>query len=110
MLILHIVLSQDRWIRMQGLVDDLKAATSRQWLRNERTIEGWFTAIATVVVYLAAALASNISPFGKVLFLCQFTGSAGFLAIENKTTDGFSMHDCHIQVEGKRKAYERRLD
>jgi hypothetical protein len=106
---LLILLSQDRWIRMLGLVDDLKAVTSGQWLRDEEPTESWFTGIATVSVYLAAALASNISEFGKILFICQFIGAAGLLAAANRTTTALCMHGCRVEVEGEPKAYERRL-
>lgn len=36
---LLILLSQDRWIRMRGPVDDLKAVTSGQWLRDAGVFE-----------------------------------------------------------------------
>ncbi|KAL2818308.1 hypothetical protein BJX63DRAFT_429241 [Aspergillus granulosus] len=106
---LLILLTQDRWIRMKGLVDDLKAVTSGQWLRDKTTVESWLTAIATVAVYLAAALASNISQFGKILLLCLFIGSSGLLALVNAATDRFHMHDCLVQLDGERKSYPRRL-
>ncbi|KAF3909965.1 hypothetical protein ABW20_dc0106967 [Dactylellina cionopaga] len=106
---LLILLSQDRWVRMKGLVDDLKAVTSGQWLRDEDTLESWFSAFATLIVYLAAALASNITQLGKILLLCLLVGSAGLLALANTATDDFQMHGCVVKVAGECKKYERRL-
>ncbi|KAF3100335.1 hypothetical protein TWF569_006738 [Orbilia oligospora] len=107
---LLILLSQDRWVRMKGLVNDLKAVTSGQWLRRERPIESWFTAIATVSVYLVAALAGNVEQFGKILLLCLFIGSAGLLAIANTCTQQLHMHGCVLNVVGEPKKYVRRRD
>ncbi|KAF2462621.1 uncharacterized protein BDR25DRAFT_248480 [Lindgomyces ingoldianus] len=107
---LLILLSQDRWIRMKGLVDHLKAVTSGQWLRDESTFESRVTAIATVTVYLAAALASNIHQFGKILLLALLIGSVGLLAIANTSTDELQMHGHLVKVAAQPKAYKRRLD
>jgi len=52
-------MSQDRWIRIKGLTDDLKAVTAGQWLQDKNFFEDSVEGFATVVVYLAAALASN---------------------------------------------------
>ncbi len=41
---LLVLLTQDRWVRMRGYVDDLKAVTSGQWLQDENTFEGWVNA------------------------------------------------------------------
>jgi hypothetical protein len=106
---LLILLSQDRWIRMQGLVDDLKTVTSGRWLDDETTRESWGTAMATVLVYLDAALASNIQQLGKILLLSLLIGSAGLLALVNTATDELQMHNCLVKVSGERKKYGRRL-
>lgn len=107
---LLILLSQDRWIRMKGLVDDLKAVTSGQWLRDPTNVESWVTAFATIIVYLDAALASNVTQAGKILLLALLIGSVGLLAITNASTDQLQMRGCVVKVQGKRKAYGRRLD
>ncbi|KAK6518739.1 hypothetical protein TWF506_005878 [Arthrobotrys conoides] len=105
---LLILLSQDRWVRMKGKVNDLKAVTSGQWLRREHAVESWFTAIATVTVYLVAALAGNVEQFGKIILLCLFIGSAGLLALANTTTKQLHMHGCVLSVVGEPKSYGRR--
>ena len=107
---LLVLLSQDRWIRIKGTVDDLKQVTSGQWLRDETRVESWITAVATVVVYLAAALASNIQQLGKILLLALLIGSAGLLAVTNVATKNLHMHGRVVKVQGKRRPYGRRLD
>ena len=106
---LLVLLSQDRWIRMQGPVDDLKTVTSGQWQREMRFWESSITAVATILVYLDAALASNMEQAGKVILLALLISSAGLLAIANHHTEVLSMHGNVIQVRDRRP-YARRLD
>ncbi|CAF3623800.1 unnamed protein product [Fusarium graminearum] len=106
-----ILLSQDRWIRIKGLVDDLKAVTSGQWLRDPTMAESWFVALATMVVYLAAAFVSNATQFGKILILFLLGGSAAMLAIANSLTKKLLMHGYVLQPDGKKpQQYNRRSD
>jgi hypothetical protein len=106
---LLILISHDRWVRVRGLVDDLKAVTSGSWLRKQSFIQSSITAIATVLVYLDAALASNVDQTGKVILLVLLIVSAGLLAIANESTDTLLMHGCKVQLDGPRKRYGRRL-
>ncbi|KAG9947098.1 hypothetical protein KCU85_g5923, partial [Aureobasidium melanogenum] len=106
---LLVLLSQDRWIRIQGAVDDLKAVTSGQWLAEMTPLESAVSALATVLVYLDAALTSNASQLGKIILLILLIGSAGFLAIANEQTEALHMHGRVLQVQKGRKAYDRRL-
>lgn len=106
---LLILLSQDRWVRMKGPVDDLKAVTSGAWLREQSFIESSISAAATVLVYLDAALASNVNDSGKLILLILLILSPGLLAVANECTKALFMHGCKVEVVGKRKAYERRL-
>lgn len=106
---LLVLLSQDRWIRMRGLVDDLKAVTSGQWLRDPTFVESSVSALATVLVYLDAALASNVTQSGKLLLLVLLIVSAGLLAIANAKTDILHMHGHNVAVVSRKK-YDRRLD
>ncbi|PHH67035.1 hypothetical protein CDD81_4430 [Ophiocordyceps australis] len=107
---LLVLLSQDRWVRLQGQVDHLKAVTSGQWLRDQTTVENWVTALATLVIYVAAALASNATYKGKILILALLGGSVGLLGIANSTTKDIAMHGHIIKVHGDRRCYQRRLD
>lgn len=107
---LLILLSQDRWVRMRGAVDDLKTVTSGQWLHEMTFIEGSVAAFATLLVYLDAALASNLKQSGKVLLLVLLIVSAGLLAIANVRTDKLQMHGNIVKADGPRKNYGRRRD
>jgi len=107
---LLILLSQDRWVRMRGAVDDLKTVTSGQWLHEMTFIEGSVAAFATLLVYLDAALASNLKQSGKVLLLVLLIVSAGLLAIANVRTDKLQMHGNIVKADGPRKKYGRRRD
>ena len=105
-----ILLSQDRWIRMRGAVDDLKTVTSGQWLHEMTFLESSVAAFATLLVYLDAALASNLKQSGKVLLLVLLIVSAGLLAIANVRTDRLQMHGNIVKVDGPRRKYGRRRD
>ena len=107
---LLILLSQDRWLRMRGAVDDLKAVASGEWLREPTMFESSLVAFATLLVYLDAALAGNASLEGKVLLIILLFSSAALLGIANEYTDVLKMHGRLIRVEGVPKAYKRRLD
>ena len=107
---LLILLSQDRWIRMQGLVDNLKAVTSGQWLRDATSLESTVISAATLLTYLAAALAINASQLGKFVLLFLFVTSAGLLAASNSYVHSLHMSGCIIRSEAPPKAYKRRLD
>ena len=41
---LLVLLSQDRWVRIRGLVDDIKPIVSGAWLRDATTLEKTITA------------------------------------------------------------------
>lgn len=106
---LLILMSQDRWIRMRGLVDDLKMVTSGQWLRDMTFVESSVSSFATLLVYLAAALAGNASLVGKLLLLIQLLVSATCLAISNHLNASLGMHGCVLKKVGIPKKYQRRL-
>ncbi|PGH02630.1 hypothetical protein GX51_04513 [Blastomyces parvus] len=107
---LLILLSQDRWIRLQGAVDDLKAVTSGQWLRDCSFIEDSVTAFATLLVYTDVALVSNVSLSGQILILALFVFSTALLALTNAMTSELHMHGRKISAMGKSIKYGRRLD
>ncbi|KAF2770422.1 hypothetical protein EJ03DRAFT_67604 [Teratosphaeria nubilosa] len=107
---LLILLSADRWIRMRGAVDDLKAITSGQWLREPTFIESSLTAFSTLLLYLDAALAGNAKQDGKLLLLVLLFCSVGLLGLANQYTDKFKMYDRLVQVKGEPQKFARRLD
>ncbi|KAI6882554.1 hypothetical protein D0869_08754 [Hortaea werneckii] len=107
---LLILLSQDRWVRMRGLVDDLKAVTSGQWLREPTMLENALVAFATLLVYLDAALAGNAKQESKLLLVALLFCSVGLLGIANESTKSLKMHERLIRVKHISQSYGRRLD
>ena len=107
---LLVLLSQDRWVRLQGPVDALKAATSGQFLVDMNFFEGSLNALATLLVYLSAAFASNATQVGKLLFIVLLLISVCLLAISNHQSKYLHMHGAVLKPNPEPKAYERRLD
>ena len=107
---LLILLSQDRWVRLQGPVDALKAVTAGQWLRDTTFWESSLTAIATLLIYINAAITSNASQAGEITILSLLLLSVGLVAMSNELQESLYMHGCKIQVDGEPKKYARRLD
>ena len=107
---LLVLLSRDRWIRMQGLVDDLKNVTSGQWLRDANFTETMTTSAATLLVYLAAALTINASRTGQIVLLTLFIVSFGLLSVCNYSMDSLQMNGCMVRLKQRPVAYSRRLD
>ena len=105
---LLILLSYDRWIRIQGLVDDVKAVTSGRWLRDPSPIESFAISTATLLVYSAAALTANVSSFGQLVLLLSWVGSAALLGLANALTTTLVMNGRLVEQHGEAKAYERR--
>ncbi|KAI5820326.1 hypothetical protein BZA77DRAFT_274802 [Pyronema omphalodes] len=107
---LLVLISQDRWIRINGLVDDLKQVTSGQWLKDTSSGQSFIAAVATLIVYVTAAFSGNATRFGSVTILCLLLFSASLLGLSNKVRRTFHMHGCVLKVDGEPKRYERRLD
>lgn len=111
---LLVLLSEDRWIRLKGLVDDLKAVTSGSWLSRPRhplvcDIADW---TSRLLVYIAAVVLANAEDQGKiVLAVCVVLGH-GVLAVRNATTKELVMNGRTVRVSGEPgsvKKYQRRL-
>ncbi|KAK6820425.1 hypothetical protein RU639_007603 [Aspergillus parasiticus] len=107
---LLVLLSQDRWVRIRGYVDDLKAVTSGEWLRDMTWVESAVSGFTTILVYLDVALASNAKLSGQALLLLHLIGTAGLLGLVNMLTQGLQMHGNLITVDIPRRKYRRRLD
>ncbi|KAF2722188.1 hypothetical protein K431DRAFT_284132 [Polychaeton citri CBS 116435] len=107
---LLILLSQDRWVRLRGAVDDLKVVAPGQWLKDRTFWHSSVTSIATLLVYFDVALFVNASQAGKVLILLLLVSSTGLLAVANESTDRLEVHGRIIEMDGQRRAYRRRLD
>ena len=104
-----IVLSQDRWIRMKGKLNDLKMVTAGQWLKESTTLDSFSVSFGTLLVYGSAALAGNASTVGSLLVACLLLVSVGILGLSNAATRTQHMFGRTIRVEGERKRYHRRL-
>ena len=107
---LLILLSQDRWIRLQGPVDALKAVTAGQWLRDMTFWESSLTAIASLLIYINAAVTSNASQMGEIVIMALLLVSVGVVAVSNEMQKSLYMHGCKIRSDGPPRKYARRLD
>jgi hypothetical protein len=64
-------------------------------------------ALATILVYLNAALMRTAMQVDKILLLVLLMGSAKFLIIANEQTEALHMHNCVLQAQTEHKAYVR---
>ncbi|KAK0222408.1 hypothetical protein IW262DRAFT_978894 [Armillaria fumosa] len=106
---LFILLCHDRWIRLQGAVDDLKAVASGQWLRDMTAMESLAVTFATMLVYTSAALAFNASTAGSMLIASLLLSTVALLTLCNSSTRCLQICDRVIGTVGAPKKYERRL-
>lgn len=112
---LLVLLSEDRWIRLKGAVDDLKAVTSGQWLREMSFLESAAVGLATLLVYCDAALAGSATQEGKLLLLVLMFGEVGLLGLSNEFMGVLRMQGRVVRVvengDGKgRRRFARRRD
>lgn len=110
---LLVLLSQDRWIRLKGPVDALKAVTSGRWLRDMTGQERSAENVAKMLVYACAAIATpNATSSGNLALVCVLLGSALLLGCANISvdTDTLLMHECFLAVKERSEQYVRRLD
>ncbi|KAK5297819.1 hypothetical protein LTR99_008222 [Exophiala xenobiotica] len=117
---LLILLSEDRWIRMKGLVDDLKAVTSGSWLLSRPGPPTYLTilcetmdGIAGLLVYIAAIVLVNAPNQDKIIIVLYALLGQGALAIHNATSSELVMNDRRLNVSSQAgsgvKKYPRRL-
>ncbi|PBK87617.1 hypothetical protein ARMGADRAFT_997740 [Armillaria gallica] len=110
LLLQHVVLSQDRWVRLQGKLSDVKWVTAGQWLRDKDRVESLAVGFATLLVYAAAALAGNASTIGSLVIAVLLLCSVALLALCNSLTHRLQMYDCFVQEDKSlRTPYKRRL-
>ncbi|TFK48272.1 hypothetical protein OE88DRAFT_1664762 [Heliocybe sulcata] len=106
---LLILLSQDRWIRMRGMVDDIKAVTAGQWLKEQTGAQSFFVSLGTLLVYASAALAGNSSTVGNLLIACLLLISVAMLGVCNSLTKTQEMFGRMLYQVGEPRKYDRRL-
>ncbi|KAL4941898.1 hypothetical protein BDV06DRAFT_235742 [Aspergillus oleicola] len=107
---LLVLMSGDCWVRIRGLVDDLKAVTAGQWMRDRTAGEDVVTAFATLLVYVSAVLVCNVSKVGQALLLALLIVSAGLLFLANAAMNTMRMNGRTIKAVGRPKGYYRRTD
>ncbi|KAK5175334.1 uncharacterized protein LTR77_000472 [Saxophila tyrrhenica] len=107
---LLVLLSQDRWIRLRGLVDDIKAVTSGQWLRDMTPLESSAVSATTLVVWLSAGFSTTAGKDGQVVLLALLFCSAGMLGLANLSTRVSCMYGRQLQSKDSPERFERRLD
>ena len=105
---LLILLSKDRWVRMRGVSDDVKAIISGCWLRDMIVLERYATSFATVLVYASSALAGNATTVGSLMIGSLILVSAGLLGLANSQTKNLHMFGRVASVVGKAKGYQRK--
>lgn len=112
---LLILVSQDRWVRMRGLVDDLKAVTSGSWLRELEypVLMQAFEWAARVLVYFAVVVLANARWESKIVLMVDLFVSHGVLVLLNAGAKELKLNNRKIKMsdkEGGIKSYKRRLD
>lgn len=112
---LLILLSQDRWIRMRGLVDDLKAVTSGSWLREPRNpaLMEAFEWTARALIYVAVVTLANTKRENKIVLILGLLFGHGVLVVSNARRKELKLNDRKVKMsseEGSIKSYSRRLE
>ena len=104
------LLSQDRWVRIRGPVDDLKALTSGTWLSEPTTLETFFGAVAKLLIYANVAVAGHATDAGVLIIVSMLLLNGGLLAFDNLRIQRLSMYGRTMEAVGEPKRYFRRRD
>ncbi|KAL9015984.1 MAG: hypothetical protein Q9185_006644 [Variospora sp. 1 TL-2023] len=107
---LFILLSQDRWVRIRGPVDDLKALTSGTWLCEPTALETFFGAVVKLLVHANMAVAGRATDAGVCTIVAMLLVNSGLLALENLRIRSLSMYGRTMEAVGEPKRYLRRRD
>lgn len=105
---LFVLLSYDRWVRIRGEVDDLKAVTSGRWLQQPTTLQSAMSGSATLLAYGAAGLAASATLEGQIIIAITLLANAAALGLSNHLTTDLHIKGRVLEIEGGRKAYESR--
>lgn len=77
---------------LRGHAHDLDAITTGEWMRAKTVVEGYYEAMAKVIVYLVAIFSGNVFQTGNIILLVLLSASAALLALSNACTSTFSMN------------------
>ncbi|CAK3897889.1 Hypothetical predicted protein [Lecanosticta acicola] len=106
---LLVLLSQDRWIRIQGLTDDVKAVTSGAWFQECTLLQNVLLTTATLLTYFDVVMAANASQTGKLLLVFLLLANSGLLGLVNYASTSMTVHGRAVTVSSGPKKYDRRL-
>ncbi|KAL8862607.1 MAG: hypothetical protein Q9178_001105 [Gyalolechia marmorata] len=107
---LFILLSQDRWMRIRGPVDDLKALTSGTWLCEPTTLDTFFGAVAKLLVYANVAVAGHATDAGVYTIVFMLLVNGGLLALDNLWIRSLDMYGRTLEAVDEPRRYSRRRD
>ncbi|ETI27761.1 hypothetical protein G647_00210 [Cladophialophora carrionii CBS 160.54] len=122
---LLILLSEDRWARMTGPVDDLKAVTSGRWLACRRSegpaprvlslpvLMGCLDWMASMMVWMAVVALGGASDLEKATLVGAVIAGHLILVYENARAEELVMNGRIVRVAkapDALKRYARRLD
>lgn len=107
---LFILLSQDRWVRIRGPVDDLKALTSGTWLSEPTVLDTFLDAAAKLLVYANVAVAGYATNASVYTIASMLLANSGLLALDNRQARVLNMYGRTMEVVGEPKEYARRRD
>jgi hypothetical protein len=105
---LFILLSYDRWMRIRGEVDDLKAVTSGRWLHRPTILQSTMSGFATLLAYTAPTLVAHATSKGQIIVAVMLIVNAAALGLANRLTTALHMKGRILRIEGERKVYDRR--
>ncbi|KAL8786836.1 MAG: hypothetical protein Q9213_002573 [Squamulea squamosa] len=107
---LFVLLSQDRWVRIRGAADDLKALTSGTWLSEPTTLDAFFGAVANLLVYANVAVAGHATDAGVYTIVSMLLVNSGLLALDNIRIRSLNIFGRTMEAIGEPKKYFRRRD
>jgi hypothetical protein len=113
---LLVLMSEDRWIRIKGLVDDLKAVTSGAWLSTPASHLAFFDAmdcISRMMVWTAVIVLGSAPDMEKFWVVGGVMLGHAVVMLENAWTRELRLNGRRVWVsreEGAEKRYARRLD
>lgn len=107
---LLVLLSYDRWVRIRGYTNDLKAVASGRWLHEPGFTDECMMSCSTLLAYVAPILVANATRDGQYVVALLLVASAIMLGMINRSTDFLSMKQRVLRLDGERKAYKSRSE
>lgn len=105
-----VALGPRRRVVLRGLADDVRALTTRAWLRGKTPVDGYCEAASKLVVYMVAALSGNLTQAGALVLMALLLLSAGLLGLSNAHIRGLQMHGRVARPERRRRQQAHAVD